>query len=133
MTTDISARLKGCKDSVSTGFWLFMLPDANSQPAGFTKSFIRLTVSDAIPLVLGWPIPFIGCWSRSMLNAAMPKTTINKDGNLGPGEHDIGFSPKGRQRPSMDRISKAPTMKRTSKGKFRTRVPTRLSAHFIVY
>jgi len=59
----------------------------------------------------------------------MPEATIHEDGDSGPWEHDISFSPKAGQWAAMYEVAKTKSVQFLAKGELRRGIPSRQVAH----
>ena len=68
---------------------IFVFPDSDNPPAGFTETAICVGVASLVSLDLGDPEVGVLLRRPMMLRAAMPEAPIEKDRDLGSSENDV--------------------------------------------
>lgn len=75
------------------GVDVFMVPQALDRPARCSERSIDCPISIDVCLELREPVPAVTVGHRTALGARVPETAVDEDGELEPGEHDVGSDP----------------------------------------
>ncbi|GAA3623518.1 hypothetical protein GCM10022223_45620 [Kineosporia mesophila] len=74
-----------------------MFPDAYDDPTGRGEEVVRLLIASDVLSQLRCPVPLVAGGFTPMDRTDMPEAAVNEDGDLGPGEDDVGTSPTARK------------------------------------
>ena len=110
--------------------YILVLPNPDHRPAVLGKGLIDLAIASYVSLELGPPVAGVVPRVHSMIGAAVPKATIDKDRYPNPREDDVGAdeATTGANRVVLPK-TKACTMKGRAQPKLGLRIPTRIPPH----
>lgn len=84
-----------------------MLPDPKREPARLSELRIGVAIPSNVPADLLRPIVLMGLRDPTMLETPMPQATINKHGDLGGSEDEVGPPAEVGERLSVHAVSQA--------------------------
>lgn len=116
-------------NALSGLFRVFMLPDPDAHPAGFSQYPVCFAVSFDIALQFRLPVVRVGLRIRGMDRAAVPEASIHKDSNLRGPEDDVRGTAYRFQRTGVYAVSEAHRMDQAPQFQFGRRVPRAISQH----
>jgi hypothetical protein len=87
-----------------------MLPDPNAYPSSVLETLVGVAVTRHVAVYFVRPELRVCNGNSVMLRAAMPKTSIEENGNSGSREDQVSGAPKVLQRSCRDSIAKPETV-----------------------
>ena len=96
--SDVPASIApGPLDPVGDDDWVLVLPRSDDAPSRLMESFIGASVPGDVGVELGSPPVSVRLGRDGVLGTAMPEAPVDKDGDPGSGEGDVGTTGKGRE------------------------------------
>ena len=106
-----------------------MLPNPDHEPPGFSECQVNLGIALLVRSELWQPVVAVGFGLRAMIGAAVPKASVNKDGDFGGAKHHVGSSAKFREGSCRDAISKSFAVNERPNPQLRVSVAASISHH----
>lgn len=106
-----------------------MLPDTNTDPAGFCQSFIGVAVAGTVRGDLVRPKPGVRRRDRVMIGAAVPEAPVQEDCDPSGGEDQVSGPPKARQGSAGHSVAQAEGVHRRPEREFRLGVASTIGLH----
>ena len=94
------------KDSVRDLLGVVVLPDPDHEPASIFEEKCSLPVSFSIGVDLGFPPRSVALRRFPVLGTPVPEATIDKYGDLGRANHDVGAPRNVRLWPAVYPVAK---------------------------
>jgi hypothetical protein len=95
----------GFDNTLNPGVHVIVLPDHHERPSRVCQSALGVGVTSHVPGSLCGPVPVIGGRWLVVLGAAMPEAAAYLNGDLGPGEDEVGRPAYLRERTGTDAVS----------------------------
>jgi hypothetical protein len=76
-------------DMMSRDLRVFMLPDADGEPAHGREALVGVEVPQAVPLNLGAPVVGICAWRLGVYLTSMPEATVQEYRDALPREDEV--------------------------------------------